>query len=87
MLPHVIRFNSQNGQLPYSDLATDPQALTRRIEVLLAAANIPRRLSDLAVDQSRIPDMAEMAAKQWTAQFNPRPVTTDDFARLYRAAM
>lgn len=30
--------------------------------------------------------MAQMAAKQWTGSFNPRPANTDDFLALYRAA-
>jgi alcohol dehydrogenase len=30
--------------------------------------------------------MAQMAAKQWTGAFNPRPATADDFLVIYRAA-
>lgn len=30
--------------------------------------------------------MAQMAAKQWTGAFNPRPATADDFLLIYRAA-
>ena len=30
--------------------------------------------------------LAEEAARQWTAGFNPRRVTKADFARLYEAA-
>jgi alcohol dehydrogenase len=33
-----------------------------------------------------IPTLAEEASKQWTATFNPRPVTQDDFISLYEAA-
>jgi alcohol dehydrogenase class IV len=30
--------------------------------------------------------MAQMAAKQWTGAFNPRPTKADDFLAIYRAA-
>jgi alcohol dehydrogenase len=30
--------------------------------------------------------MAQMAAKQWTGAFNPRPAQADDFLAIYRAA-
>ena len=33
-----------------------------------------------------IPLMAEEAARQWTATFNPRPVSKENFAELYEAA-
>jgi alcohol dehydrogenase len=87
MLPHVIRFNSENGQQPYNDLDPNPQALASRIHHLLQAAAIRARLSDMTVTPDRIPAMAEMAAKQWTAQFNPREMSVEDFSRLYESAM
>ena len=31
--------------------------------------------------------LAEQAANQWTARFNPRPVSEGDFRDLYRAAL
>ena len=31
-------------------------------------------------------DLAKAAAQEWTAQFNPRPVTAPDFLGLYQAA-
>jgi alcohol dehydrogenase class IV len=30
--------------------------------------------------------MAQMAAKQWTGAFNPRPAQADDFLAIYQAA-
>jgi alcohol dehydrogenase class IV len=33
-----------------------------------------------------IPTMADEAAKQWTATFNPRAITARDFVNLYEAA-
>jgi alcohol dehydrogenase len=39
------------------------------------------------VKEEHLLDLAEMAAKQWTAQFNPREPSVEDFVGLYRAAL
>jgi alcohol dehydrogenase len=87
MLPHVIRFNCQDGANPYADLNLAPNELIERLNGLLAAAGIPRRLRDFQVTESKMPEMSKMAAAQWTASFNPRPVAADDFEMMYRAAL
>jgi len=87
MLPHVVRFNSHAGHRPYADLDPDPESLAHRLDALLIAGHLPRRLADCGVTPDRIPEMAAMAAKQWTATFNPRPVGAAEFAELYRMAM
>jgi alcohol dehydrogenase class IV len=38
------------------------------------------------IDTPDIPALAAKAAEQWTAGFNPRPVTAADLAGLYEAA-
>jgi alcohol dehydrogenase len=102
MLPHVVRFNGQDPAAlkAYAELASAPEiacisdgldealeALVRWLEVLLDLAQMPRSLADCGVQQSMIPTMAKEAAKQWTATFNPRPISEDDFHRLYEAAL
>ena len=101
MLPHVVRFNSQDRQAleGYADLACaaglarkddDPthalEALLDRLQKLLIAASMPMTLGDCGIPPESIPEMAEEAAKQWTAKFNPRPLTPEDFRALYIAA-
>jgi alcohol dehydrogenase len=39
------------------------------------------------VTESIIPQLASEAAQQWTANFNPRPVTAADFEQLFRDAL
>jgi alcohol dehydrogenase len=56
------------------------------LEALLDTAQMPRVLSECGVERSMIPVLAEEAAKQWTASFNPRPITKADFVALYDAA-
>lgn len=86
MLPHVIRFNSGSGENPYGDLDADPQRLALRVERIQMAVHVPRRLRDLGVELADLPELGAMAATQWTAGFNPRPVSSDDLLSIYRAA-
>jgi alcohol dehydrogenase len=101
LLPHVVRFNARvpAAQRAYAELAaaTDiaclsegwpaaVNALVARLETLLEAADISRSLAERRVDPSTLPALAEEASRQWTARFNPRPVSTPDFVALYTAA-
>ncbi|MCP5518741.1 MAG: iron-containing alcohol dehydrogenase [Verrucomicrobiales bacterium] len=102
MLPHVIRFNAVDPEASraYAELAgvagiAGPvdtpaealEALVRRIEALLEVAGLPRSLGAFGVAASMVPRLAEEAARQWTAGFNPRALTMEDFAALYRQAL
>jgi len=88
MLPHIVRFNAADVPAnPYADLDPDPESLARRIEALLAIAGIPTRLAALNVPASAIPPLAALAAKQWTATFNPRPVGPAEFEQIYTMAL
>jgi alcohol dehydrogenase len=102
MLPHVVRFNSAEPAAlrAYAELASAPEiacvsdglesardALVGRLESLLDRAGMPPSLADCGVSRAMIPTLAQEAARQWTAAFNPRKVAVEDFKRLYEAAM
>jgi alcohol dehydrogenase len=87
MAPPVVRFNAAEGVNPYAALDDDPERLARRLEELLAAAGVPRRLSECGISEAAIPELAEMAAEQWTAGFNPRPVGREELGAIYRLAL
>jgi alcohol dehydrogenase len=94
MLPHVIRFNAAGAGTsggardhPYADLADDAETLARQVESLLDAGKLPRRLADVDVPEAKLPELAAMAATQWTAQFNPRPVGAAELLAIYRSAI
>ena len=87
MLPHVIRFNAAAGANPYADLMGNSDALRERIDRLLEAGRLPHRLSDVGASEELIPQLAEFAAKQWTASFNPRKVGAGDFREVFEAAL
>ncbi len=97
LLPHVIRFNAVEVAPLYGELASavdlcaadDPDAaeyLASHVRALTEQADLPTSLEDCDLDPDLIPTMAEEAAQQWTAQFNPRPVDADSLKKLYRCA-
>ncbi len=102
MLPHVVRLNAREPAAAhaYAEAACaaqlalrseSPEAaseqLAARLEWLLDLARLPRCLTQCGVKPNDLPRLAEEAARQWTAQFNPRPVTAADFQQLYTAAL
>lgn len=93
MLPHVIRFNAQhdNAKSYYETLAehaglSGVDALIETITTLLKHAGMITNLADLDVDATSFSELAEKAAGQWTANFNPRLITAADFETLYQQA-
>jgi alcohol dehydrogenase len=86
MLPHVVEFNCAAGPNPYADLVGLPAELGAIIRGTLDAGGMARRLRDLGVVEQDLPQLAEMAARQWTAGFNPRLVGTAELLEIYRAA-
>jgi alcohol dehydrogenase len=102
MLPHVVRFNAtnENARRHYAELASAPEiacvaegveqavdALIAELETWLDLAKLPRTLAESGVQSKDLPMLAAEAAKQWTANFNPRPMTQQDFVALFEAAL
>ena len=98
MLPGIIKFNAVDPvvkktyvrlalQAGISNQADDEDqavgGLIRKIEELLSLAKLPRSLNESGVPSSMIPILAEEAARQWTASFNPVPVNSGQFIKLY----
>ena len=90
MLPHVMRFNSAAadvaaiydrfaGILKETKVSTLP--LVEWVSEIVARSAIP------GVNGAANDDLAALAAdaaRQWTGQFNPRPLRTEDYIALYR---
>jgi len=100
MLPWIVRFNAEEPGVrdAYAALAAaagvarpddTPDAavgaLLERLDSLLLLAGMPR-IPAGAADRAALPQLAREAAAQWTASFNPRPITAPDFERLYETA-
>ncbi|MFO0965609.1 MAG: iron-containing alcohol dehydrogenase [Gemmataceae bacterium] len=97
MLPHILRFNAEEVSDLYADLTeeaglrngavdTPAETLALRIAHLMRLAGLPSRLSECNVSRGILPVLAEEANQQWTARFNPRPVSEADLLSLYEAA-
>ncbi|HUG93757.1 MAG TPA: iron-containing alcohol dehydrogenase [Planctomycetaceae bacterium] len=98
MLPHVIRYNAVAVEPLYGSLAEDAglceagdpssaEHLAGYVRELAALSGLPTTLGECGVDSDRIGTMADEAARQWTANFNPRAVDAESLASLYRQAM
>jgi alcohol dehydrogenase len=102
MLPHVVRFNNGESAAAhaYAELAhvlhlnqssrskeRAAEELARHLEGLMDLAGLPRGLHHSGVGHKDIAGLAKEAARQWTAQFNPRPITAADFEKLYADAL
>jgi len=86
MLPHIIRFNSKLPEIAAIYESYFDGDLADRVSELLWEAQMPRNIAHYGVTEADLPKLAAMAIKQWTVQFNPRPVTEADFVELFRAA-
>ena len=93
LLPHVVRFNAADAEVGdlYRELhprggGGDAPPLADRLEELRATAKLPSKLSEFPIPMEILPMLAREAAEQWTARYNPRPVSEADFLRLYEAA-
>jgi alcohol dehydrogenase len=97
MLPHVVRFNGAECDSWYRELlsatAGEPNcptggtdALAEFLERISYAAGLASTLNECGVEHARLPRLAGEAAQQWTASFNPIPVTSAELLRLYESA-
>ncbi len=76
MLPEVIKWNTPKVGDIYQQL--HPNLINWMIHLRELAG-----LKEVHVPAEMIPTLAQEASQQWTGQFNPRPLTSDDFAELY----
>lgn len=89
VLPEVVRFNAPaagegyRGLCAAARLPEEAEALASALEEILALSGLAGRLGAFGVTSEGIPALAAEAAKQWTATFNPRSITADDFAGIY----
>ena len=66
------------------------EALAKGFTELLEIAGMPTNLTDAlesTIDEEMIQTLAAEATKQWTGTFNPREMSKESFAGLYRNAM
>jgi alcohol dehydrogenase len=102
MLPPIVKYNGATESIRrnYAELAvfsglaqwTDSShealsCLVDKIEELVEESGIPRGLSHYGIDESALDALAQDAARQWTASFNPRKIEEHGFVEIYREVM
>ncbi|MDB4508480.1 iron-containing alcohol dehydrogenase [Akkermansiaceae bacterium] len=80
MLPTIMRWNSEVVGETYAELK---KGLIPWVESLRDLAE----LTSVEVPAEMIPQLAAKASKQWTGQFNPRPLSEEDIMAVYREAL
>jgi alcohol dehydrogenase len=94
LLPHVVRWNAGAAGERYAELLPlgdrrsqhPAERLAERLETLASAAGLRMTLPEAGVNPDTIPELAELAAQQWTGAFNPRLFDAAGAAEIYRAA-
>jgi alcohol dehydrogenase len=92
MIPHVIRFNGQVFPGLYQELgrvtnvADDFESLALYVKDLVRQSGLATSLETLGIPREQLAHLSDEAARQWTAGFNPRPVTSVELLQLYQAA-
>jgi alcohol dehydrogenase len=97
-LPHVVEHNAAGGSDiadRYREIAdifdvSDPDvgpALAAYLTDLIARLGLPTRLSQVGVPEDGIPALVEGAMGDGTTLLNPREMSEDDYAALYRKAL
>jgi alcohol dehydrogenase class IV len=97
-LPHVIRHNAA-GSDDIADRYRDigeifdvadldiGDALAAYVTDLVGRLGLPTRLSQAGVPEDGIPALVEGAMGDGTTLLNPREMSEEDYAELYRAAL
>ncbi|MCC5939552.1 MAG: iron-containing alcohol dehydrogenase [Lunatimonas sp.] len=93
-LPFGMRYNfagfeEQFDQMAYM-MGLGPKAGSRFVDYLFdlnQELNLPIRLSDIGVEDGHIETLADLAYADFCHPNNPKPVTRDDFRKLYLEAL
>jgi len=93
LLPHVVRWNASVAADLYAPLVDAwvvrgkvAGRLAERLEALIVASGLTGTLRDRGVDEASLPELAGLAAQQWTGGFNPRSFDAAGALEIYRAA-
>lgn len=86
MLPHVVALNRRDPEIAAVYRQLYPGDLVQRLHEHLVKAEMGFSLAQLGVERAALPELAEQAATQWTAQFNPVPEDAATLLEVYEAA-
>jgi alcohol dehydrogenase class IV len=93
MIPHGIKFNSDVSAARLVRIAQvlgveeSPEAVVRYLADLVKKIGLPTNLSSQGVKESDVERLSALALEDVCHACNPKPVTQEDFRRIYRAAL
>ena len=93
LLPHVVRWNNRAAHRDYAALVGPSERqdgaaehLAARLEHFATVGGLSGSLRDKGIEAAALPELADLAATQWTGTFNPRPFDKTGALEIYRAA-
>ncbi len=93
MIPHGIAFNSNVSAERLVAIAgvlrieESPKAVVDYLADLVKRIGLPTNLSSQGVKESDLEELSRLALEDVCHACNPKPVTRDDFRKIYRAAL
>lgn len=93
MIPHGIRFNGDVSSERLKDIARalrieeSPAAVIAYLSDLVKKIGLPTRLSSQGVTEADIEELSRLAFDDVCHACNPKPVTREDFRKIYKAAL
>ena len=93
-LPYGLQFNRRGSEYRFVDIAQamglkehTGEAVVQDVQRLIKNIGLPARLSEAGVTAEHIDTLTNLAVDDFAHPNNPKPVTRDDFHRLYTEAL
>ena len=86
MLPHVVRYNLASDAAAAEYDVLEVNDLPGLLTAMQESSGVALRLRAHGVPQASLGKLAEEAAQQWTANYNPRPVDAPELLSIYESA-
>jgi alcohol dehydrogenase class IV len=93
-IPYGMEFNIEGFELKFKQIAKalnlpqeSGEAVVTYLFDLNEKINIPRKLSSIGVKQEHIETLSDLALADFAHPNNPKPVSRDDFKKLYLKAL
>jgi alcohol dehydrogenase class IV len=93
-IPYGMEFNIEGFEFKFKQIAKalnlpqeSGEAVVTYLFDLNEKINIPRKLSSIGVKQEHIETLSDLALADFAHPNNPKPVSRDDFKKLYLKAL
>lgn len=93
-IPYGMEFNIEGFEYKFKRIARTlelknetGEAVVQYLTDLNASIHIPHRLRDIGVEQEHIETLSDLAIADFAHPNNPKPVSREDFKRLYQKAL